>query len=769
MAILFGAHTRKTTRTGPAHQLRIQTAVQGTAIPLLWGKTRLAANIIWYGNFNATPVRATPSGGKGGVLSGGKAGNTGTYNYSASVILGLCEGIVGAIGIVWSNKVKTTIAKLGLTLFGGSYAQTAWSLIVSLFPAYALNYRGIAYLAGTMALGTSPEVPNMNYEVSGPLAGTGDPVSGQGDAAPDQVLSDFLTNNKYGAGFLSSLVADLTTYKNYCRAAGLCVSPVLVTQQAANVFLKDLLVATNSEAIWSAGQLKVVPYGDTSLNANGATFTPPQQPVYALGDNDFILSGNSAYLTPVVCSLKRIQDQANAIKIEYLDRANQYNPTVYEVKNSANELRWGKKAKDLKQLHLLAYGPSAIKSAVLQLHREEVMRTFTFTVNAKYILLEPMDIVSITDAALGLSAQWVRIKEIRENQDYTLTIVAEEYLAGTGEGPIYDLDPNAGAIPDYNVAPGNVDPPLFFEPTDALAGGLFIDMVVTGGANWGGCDVYVSTDGVNYSIQGRLLAGGRKGVLSASLATVATASSGLTIDTGSTLAVAMDEGGQLLPGTQADLNALNTLLWMDGEFIAYRDATLTGAAAYNLSYLARGCYGTAPKPHAAGAKFARVDGAVFAIPFSQDRIGQPIYVKLVSFNAYEGGQQSLADVSPFIYTIQGVALTSPLPNVVNFRTSYQGTLTMFSWDEVVDFRPVQYEIRQGATWASAQVVGRFAHPPVAAPQGDGTYWIAAYSQPVANLAVYSAAPASIAVSGSILTQNVIATYDEQAAGWPGTH
>src|SRR5262249_7163473 len=156
----------------------------------------------------AKAVQSSSAGGKGGALSGGKAGNTGTYNYSAAVILGLSEGIIVGVGSVWSNKVITGIANLGLGLFHGNYTPTAWSCLVSLFPGAALTYRGVAYLAGEMALGTSPEIPNMNYEVEGTFGGSGNAVSGQLDAACDQVLADYLTNPHYGCGFSPAWVAD---------------------------------------------------------------------------------------------------------------------------------------------------------------------------------------------------------------------------------------------------------------------------------------------------------------------------------------------------------------------------------------------------------------------------------------------------------------------------------------------------------------------------------------------------------------------------------
>ncbi len=49
--------------------------------PLVYGKTRVAANMFWYGDFTATPhTTVQKSGGKGG---GTKTSNT-TFSYSAS-------------------------------------------------------------------------------------------------------------------------------------------------------------------------------------------------------------------------------------------------------------------------------------------------------------------------------------------------------------------------------------------------------------------------------------------------------------------------------------------------------------------------------------------------------------------------------------------------------------------------------------------------------------------------------------------------------------
>src|SRR5437899_1781402 len=282
---------------------------------------------------------------------------------------------------------------------------------------------------------------------------------------------------------------------------------------------------------------------------------------------------------------------------------------------------------------------------------------------------------------------------------------------------------------------------------------------------WGGCNVYVSYDGVNFSFAGQQLGPARMGVTTGFVSTVTTATTPPTIDTVDTLAVNLAQSGsQLLSGTQADLLAFATLCYVGGEFLAYRDATPTGANSYNLTTLNRGGYGTTQAASSPGATFVRIDQGVFRIPFTQDRIGQTLFIKLVNFNHYGGGPQNLSTVAPYTYTIVGTALTSPLPDVRNFTTNYQSNITLFSWDEITDFRnPIDYEIRRGSDWASAQVIGRYLHPNVPAigsSVGTEQYLIKAHCQPVTGLDVYSADAAAISVITAVIPLNIVKGFDE---------
>ena len=46
--------------------LNVQQSSQGVPIPIVFGKTRIAPNLLWYNDFTAVPHTTEQSGGKGG-------------------------------------------------------------------------------------------------------------------------------------------------------------------------------------------------------------------------------------------------------------------------------------------------------------------------------------------------------------------------------------------------------------------------------------------------------------------------------------------------------------------------------------------------------------------------------------------------------------------------------------------------------------------------------------------------------------------------------
>ncbi len=734
--------------------VRMQTSVYGNPIPIVWGRNRLAGNLLWYGDFTAKAKNSGGgSAGKGGASIPGQT----TYTYTASVAIGICEGPVQAIPTVWQNQGSNTTAAMGLSVFSGTYPQTPWTYIASVHPSQAVPYPGVAYVAAAgYALDSSGNLPNHTFEVAGRIQyqntvrGTG---TGIVDADPKDILTDFLTNATYGANptVFPAVLGDWTQYSNYCCANGLFLSPVLTQFKTAAQFVQEIVDLTNSAIFESEGLIKIVPYGDQLATGNNATFTPNVTPVYDLTDDDFIYSNGK---DPVEVKRGSPTDAFNQTQVKFNDRSTYYNPSVATAQDVANIEAYSLRPMppvDGKHVMLL---PIAQAIAQIKLQRSLGIRNqYVFTVGWRFILLEPMDIVTLTDSVLGMTRYPVRILEIAENQNGHLQITAEDFPAGIATVAQYGTQASSGYSVNYNQTPGNVMPPAFYERR--VSGQIVVGIAVTGNnALWGGCGVWVSQDNATFK-QIKVVSGrARYGSLNA--ATGATASDVFDV-------TLVGLGGEMLSGTAQDANQYVTECYVDGEIVSYETATLMGANHYVLSALRRGGYGTTAAAHAAGSSFIRVDDAIVeSAPLDVSMIGQPLWFKFTSFNVFGGGQQQLADVQAFQYVVKGTPLYAQLANVQNLVDVFRDGRTMLTWDVVVDDRNVDYEIRKGATWETAQVLGRTLNTEFV-PEGDGTYWVAGH----ADLA-YSATPTSITLAGSVLVANIVATFDEEATLWSGS-
>ncbi len=773
MGSWFGSSSSsETAQQQPVTAMRVQTSIQGKPLALLWGQNRIAGNMIWYGDFTAHPVSSGgSSGGKGGVTGGGGKGQQGSvsYTYSASMAMGLCQVPIAGVRACYTNKAIDFASALGFEVFQGGYSQAPWGYLSSAHPTQALNYRGLAYVAQAgIDLGSSTELANYSFEVQAQI---GNAAVGFTDANPRDVVVDFLTNLYTGVpGWPAGRLASMNQYATYCLATGLLVSPALTDPNEASAFLMDLFRATNASPRWSSGKLDVIPWGDQQVVGNGATYFPNVTPLYDLTNDDFLLGGNDQ---PITSTRLPPNERLNIIKVEFLDRTNNYDPAVVDDKDQASIQQYGERPSDLRPTHFMCLAPTARLSAHLQLVRETIPNTYAFTLPAKFILIDVEDLVTLTRPELALFRQAVRVTEITENDDGSLSYIAEEFM-GTAGAPLYGTQATAGYVQNYNADPGSINDPILFEPTDELAGGLEVWAAVSGvdHLKWGGCNVYASYDGTTYQYLDRILGPSRMGVLQGGLAAYPVNPTGQTIDQTSTLAVDLSmSGATLLSGTQSDALALNTACYVDGEIIAYQTATLTGTNTYALTYLVRDAYGTEAQNvfHQPGTKFARLDGQILHVPYDQSRIGSTIYLKFQSFNVWGGGLQDIATLPPYSYVLTGLALSSPLPVVENVRTVFEAGFAKIWWDEITDFRQgIRYIVRKGDSYEGGQELGQLAHPPFVA-FGSGTYWIMATCQPLAGLNVFGETPTSISIQGNMLTTNIVQTTDFQADGWPGTY
>jgi hypothetical protein len=118
--------------------LDVQTSTEGAPVPRVYGRVRIAGQVIWATRLEEE-TREEGGGGKG--LGGGQR----TYRYFANFAVGLCEGKVDRIGRVWADGKPLDLS--GVTMrrhLGGEFQEP--DPLIEAKQGDAPAYRGLAYV-----------------------------------------------------------------------------------------------------------------------------------------------------------------------------------------------------------------------------------------------------------------------------------------------------------------------------------------------------------------------------------------------------------------------------------------------------------------------------------------------------------------------------------------------------------------------------------------------------------------------------------------------
>lgn len=633
--------------------LQIQTSSSALPIPIVFGTAKVAPNIIWHNNFK-TIKKEEKTGGKGGTVT------SVSYEYTSDLMLGLCEGPISQIGTVWVDKATTTVTEEGWTVFLGTDPQDVWPYMLTAFPAEAMSYNGLAYLAAAnFPLGAAASVGNHNFELTARLANTAS--ANNKDANPALVVQQFLNDKQFGTYFPQAFVDTYTllggsgspSYECYCNAMGLAFSPVLNSQESAASILERWLLITNTTVVWSDGLLKFIPFTEENVTGHGYTWIARTAPVYDLTDADFVDKNDD----PVKITRMDVGSAQNVLRFEITDRNNEYNIVPVECRDEAMIQLYGRHVGSTVTAHEICEGSIASLSGQLVLQRGLYIRNlYKFSLSWEYCLLEPMDVVTLTDVRLGLMQRPVRIVTITETDDGVLDIEAEDLIAGLGQPTNYPKQGVSNNPVDMNVPAVDVNPPMIFEPPTSLTNGAQQVWIgasgINGDLNWGGCDVWVSTDNISYQQIGTVVGRANQGVLKADLQDY----TGSNPDTANTLEVDLTQSAGALQSTSPlDASTGVTRSVVGNELLSYEVATLTATSEYDLTNLYRGQDTTEAAFHAAGSQFCRIDDNIAKIDLPAAYIGLQLYVKFVSFNVFGRGYQDLSMLTPYVFTPTGSA------------------------------------------------------------------------------------------------------------------
>lgn len=150
-------------RSGPRlGDIAVQGSSEGAPIPHVYGRMRVAGQLLWASRFKES-AGATTTGGKGAASPGVRETD---YLYSLSFAVGLCAGPVTRIGRIWADGSLLDPASYTMRVYPGDETQSADPLVEEIdgdTPAY----RGLCYVVfEDMPLAAfGNRIPQLQFEV----------------------------------------------------------------------------------------------------------------------------------------------------------------------------------------------------------------------------------------------------------------------------------------------------------------------------------------------------------------------------------------------------------------------------------------------------------------------------------------------------------------------------------------------------------------------------------------------------------------------------
>jgi hypothetical protein len=156
--------------------LTVMASTEGAPMPRLYGRARVAGEMIWATQLEeiiSTSTETAGGGGKGGGGGGGQVTTTTTtYSYFANFAVGLSEGPIGNVMRVWADGKPLDLSGLTMRFYSGGEEQMPDALIVAKEGAGNVPaYRGTAYVVFERLplQNFGNRIPQLSFEVVRPV------------------------------------------------------------------------------------------------------------------------------------------------------------------------------------------------------------------------------------------------------------------------------------------------------------------------------------------------------------------------------------------------------------------------------------------------------------------------------------------------------------------------------------------------------------------------------------------------------------------------
>lgn len=259
--LIFGPRKRKV--EGPRLDgFQVQASQEGAPVLRVFGRARIAGQVIWAANFKETASETTEStGGKGARPS---AQTTYTeYLYSISFAVGLCEGEIDRIGRVWADGKPLDLSKHNVRVHRGEETQNPDGLIEATQGTDAAPaFRGLTYIVfeDLPLKDFGNRIPQLSFEIEKSLKKT-DPSALENSLTAVTLIpgsGEFV----YGTTGVARIVDE-----------GITASENIHNNQGVTDFTASIDALVDVSANLSHISLVAAWFGD-SLNAGSCQLTP---------------------------------------------------------------------------------------------------------------------------------------------------------------------------------------------------------------------------------------------------------------------------------------------------------------------------------------------------------------------------------------------------------------------------------------------------------------------------------------------------------------
>ncbi|MBY8605252.1 phage tail protein [Burkholderia arboris] len=474
-------------------------------------------------------------------------------------------------------------------------------------------------------------------------------VISQGNIA---YFSDFAFGYTFGAQVLNANAADLSlasVVAAECQYAGLQSSQYDTTQLTDQILgyaitgnssprdaLAPLMSTYFFDACDTGGPLKFVRRGGTPV------MTIPWGDLGA--DSD---SQSHTALNPLQETITQEFDLPRQVTLTYASANADYNPglqpeTMPQTTSNLDE--------PINVPIVLADNDAKARVQTMLWERWIKRRSFQFSLQLKYLALEPGDVVTVINQ-FGTSID-LRVTKITNDGKGSLNVSADPSVPQIYPNPAtYVAQGGVSAGFTKQSVPYNGStilrlldvPPLRDQDTTAA---LYLAACGFNSA-WPGAAVDISRDDVNFS---QITSVTGQAAIGLTVNALGNYTGGNFPDEGNALQVQLYNASQSLSSVPyaSFLNGANAAL-VGGELIFFRTATQTGAGAYTLTGLVRGVKGTgaAIGNHTSGETFVLLDATkLVQVGINLTDIGQPLYFEPFLLNVFGNTPGSITQVTP---------------------------------------------------------------------------------------------------------------------------